>query len=168
MSMSLLSLFIFLISFCLLYTYFHFILQYMIIMIDTMPSGSKNLTLAEIVVVKSVTLTAVEALSSSNFGSMGESLAQFRSKWTNAPHLSVKQKLFYCYASYDKLFSNIPAQITANRSWIRDTNAVIRVTSHKLYDVSNHWHIDCLFNNLFGITTNESSIVRIPGNFEIA
>ena len=39
----------------------------------------------------------------------------------------------------------------------------ITVTSYKRYDVANQWQFDCLFGNLFGLKTKETSKLFIAG-----
>ena len=36
----------------------------------------------------------------------------------------------------------------------------IIMTSQKRYGISNHWHLDCLLNNLFGLSRGETSKIR--------
>ena len=40
------------------------------------------------------------------------------------------------------------------------------VTSYVRYGVSDHWRLDCLFNNLFGLTTKKTSKRRITSPLE--
>ena len=63
--------------------------------------------------------------------------------------------------------SSIPNALELRLSWIKPFDSSlesITVMSYEHHDILNHWQVNCLFNSLFRLTSNNSLRICISGS----